>query len=72
MHEAGMRPEDCLISATINAADLIGVLDELGTLEEGKHADLIAMRDDPMDDVSAYQHLDLVIKGGVVYVDRRD
>lgn len=72
MHEAGMSAEDCLISATINAADLIGVSDELGTLEEGKHADLIAMRVDPMEDVRAYQRLDLVMKGGEVYVDRRE
>lgn len=67
MHEAGMTPEDCLISATINAAKLIGVEDQLGTLEEGKYADLIAVPLDPMDNVEAYQFVDFVMKGGAVY-----
>ena len=67
MHEAGMSPEDCLISATINAATLIGVEDQLGTLEEGKYADLIAVPFDPMDNVEAYQFVDFVMKGGEVY-----
>ena len=69
MHEAGMTPEDCLISATINAAKLIGVEDRIGTLEEGKYADLIALPRDPMADVSAYQDLVFVMKGGEVFVD---
>jgi imidazolonepropionase-like amidohydrolase len=67
MHEAGMTPEDCLISATINAATLIGVEDQLGTLEEGKYADLIAVPLDPMDNVEAYQFVDFVMKGGEVF-----
>jgi len=68
MHEAGMSAEDCLISATINAADLIGVSDEIGTIEPGKHADLIAMERDPMADVRAFQDVVFVMKGGVVYM----
>ncbi|MEZ6164133.1 MAG: amidohydrolase family protein [Phycisphaerales bacterium] len=67
MHEAGMTPEDCLKSATINAATLIGVEDQLGTLEEGKYADLIAVPFDPMDNVEAYQFVDFVMKGGEVF-----
>jgi len=69
MHEAGMSAEDCLVSATINAADLIGVGDELGTIEVGKHADLIAMVSDPMDDVRVFQDVVFVMKGGEVYKD---
>ncbi|MEX0876347.1 MAG: amidohydrolase family protein [Phycisphaerales bacterium] len=69
MHEAGMTPEDCLISATINAATLIGAQDQLGTLEAGKHADLIALPRDPMGDVTAYQDVVFVMKGGDVFVD---
>lgn len=69
MHEAGMTPEDCLISATINAAKLIGVEDKLGTLEEGKYADLIAVPRDPMADVTAYQDVVFVMKGGKMFVD---
>ena len=62
-----MSPEDCLISATINAAKLIGVEDQLGTLEAGKYADLIAMPLDPMEDVEAFQFVDFVMKGGEVF-----
>ena len=69
MHEAGMSPEDCLISATINAADLIGISDKLGTLEAGKLADLVALESDPMDDITAYQRVVFVMKGGVVFKD---
>ncbi|MFG0247043.1 MAG: amidohydrolase family protein [Phycisphaerales bacterium JB052] len=67
MHEAGMTPEDCLISATINAATLIGAEDQLGTLEAGKYADLIALPRDPMADVTAYQDVMFVMKGGELF-----
>lgn len=67
MHEAGMSPQDCLISATINAAKLIGVEDQIGTLEAGKFADLIALPRDPMRDVTAYSDVFFVMKGGKVY-----
>jgi len=66
MHEAGMTPEDCLISATINAADLIGVSDQIGTLEIGKAADIIAVPRDPMKDVSAYLDVSFVMARGEV------
>jgi imidazolonepropionase-like amidohydrolase len=67
MHEAGMTPVDCLKSATVNAADLIGASEDLGTIEVGKYADLVAMERDPMADVGAYQDIVFVMKGGVVY-----
>jgi len=67
MHEAGMSPEDCLKTATINAADLIGVSDKLGTIEAGKLADLVGLDSDPMQDVTAYQRVMFVMKDGVVY-----
>lgn len=67
MHEAGMSPEDCLKTATINAADLIGVADKLGTIEAGKLADLVGLDSDPMQDVTAYQRVVFVMKDGVVY-----
>ncbi|MFK7885210.1 MAG: amidohydrolase family protein [Phycisphaerales bacterium] len=69
MHEAGMSHEDCLITATINAADLIGVSEKLGTLESGKIADLIALDADPMKDITAYQRVQFVMKDGVVFKD---
>lgn len=67
MHEAGMSLEDCLKTATVNAADLIGVSDRLGTLEPGKIADLVALDSDPMRDATAYQRVVFVMKDGVVY-----
>jgi imidazolonepropionase-like amidohydrolase len=67
MHEAGMTLADCLKSATVNAADLIGASDRIGTVEAGKLADLVALDSDPMQDVTAYQRVVFVMKDGVVY-----
>ncbi|MEM9373359.1 MAG: amidohydrolase family protein [Planctomycetota bacterium] len=67
MHEAGMSLAECLISATINSAELIGVSDKLGTIEAGKLADLVALDSDPMRDVTAYQRVVFVMKGGTVF-----
>jgi len=64
MHEAGMTPEDCLISATINAAALIGASDLIGTLEVGKAADLIAVGANPLDDISVLLEVGFVMKDG--------
>lgn len=69
MHEAGMSLEDCLITATIHAADLIGVSDTLGTIEAGKLADLVGLDSDPMEDVTAYQRVVFVMKNGAVFLD---
>jgi len=67
MNEAGMSPSDCLVSATINAAELCGILDEVGTLEAGKAADVIAVRGDPLADLTVLQYIELVMKNGVLY-----
>ena len=65
MVERGMTPLQALQAATGVAADLLGVRD-LGTLELGAHADLVALTEDPMKDITALQRLRVVIKGGVV------
>ena len=67
MAEAGMSPADCLVTATIHAADLCGILDTVGTLEEGKQADLIAVSGDPLTDVRVLQDVQFVMKGGKTY-----
>lgn len=67
MTEAGMPPMDAIISATINAAELLGLSHELGTLEKGKHADLIAVDGNPLDDIRVLLDVPFVMKGGVVY-----
>lgn len=66
MHEAGMSAMDILVTATVNAADLIGMSDSLGTIETGKHADIVATKISPLVDIKALQSVDFVMKGGKV------
>ena len=67
MVEAGMTPAEAIAAATTNAAELLGVGSEIGTLEPGKAADLIATRENPLVDVGVLQRVHFVMKGGVVY-----
>jgi imidazolonepropionase-like amidohydrolase len=61
----GMRPADALRTATLNAADLLGVTDR-GQIAPGKLADLIAVKGNPLEDVRVLQQVPWVMKGGVV------
>jgi imidazolonepropionase-like amidohydrolase len=61
----GMRPADAIRTATVNAADLLGVTDR-GVIAPGKLADLIAVRGNPLEDVKTLQQVLWVMKGGVV------
>ncbi len=65
--KAGMSPLDAIRSATIWAADHFGLLDQIGSLLPGKQADLIAVRGDPLTDVTVLTKVSFVMKGGVVY-----
>jgi imidazolonepropionase-like amidohydrolase len=67
MVEAGMTPLDAIRAATLAAAQLLGKQDELGAVEPGKLADLIAVEGDPLADASALQRVRFVMKEGVVY-----
>ncbi|HVZ83353.1 MAG TPA: amidohydrolase family protein [Terracidiphilus sp.] len=67
MRNAGMKPMDILFAATHNAADLIGVPDEIGEVAPGRFADIVAVSTDPLQDITAMRHVDFVMKGGVVY-----
>jgi imidazolonepropionase-like amidohydrolase len=64
--EAGMSPLDAIRSATMAAADLMGVSDR-GTLEAGQLADVVAVPGDPLADVHAMERVDFVMKGGVIF-----
>ena len=64
---AGMSPMQAIKSATVNAADLLGQADTLGTIAAGKYADLIAVDGDPLVNVTELEHVDFVMKEGVVY-----
>jgi len=66
MFNAGMKPQDILKSATVNAADLIGKSASLGTIETGKIADIIATDDSPLKNIKALLDVDFVMKSGVV------
>ncbi len=67
MVEAGMPPMAAIKSATYHAAQLLGMLDRLGTLETGKVADVIAVNADPLQDIKVLQQVSFVMKEGVVY-----
>ncbi len=67
MHRAGMSTRDILVAATVNAADLIGMSDSLGSLEPGKHADLIATNGSPLEDIEELLEVDFVMRGGKVF-----
>lgn len=67
MVEAGMPANEALQSATRNAAELLNRADELGAIEAGKFADIVAVQGDPVADISLMQKIDFVMKGGVVY-----
>jgi imidazolonepropionase-like amidohydrolase len=65
-HEAGMTPVQALRTATVNTARMLGADKDLGTLEVGKYADLIALDADPTRDIRALRTISVVMKGGVV------
>ena len=67
MHKAGMSNMDILISATVNAADLLSMSESIGTIEPGKYADIIAVDESPLDDIEALLDVDFVMKGGKTY-----
>jgi imidazolonepropionase-like amidohydrolase len=67
MVKHGMTPVDAIKAATVNAADLLGLAQEIGTLEPGKRADLIAVAGDPLKDVTVLKNVSFVMKGGAVY-----
>lgn len=67
MVEEGMSPMDAVIAATRNGAEALGLLDELGTIEAGKLADVIVVSGNPLADLDALRRVHVVIKGGVRY-----
>jgi imidazolonepropionase-like amidohydrolase len=64
--EEGMTAADALRAATVNAAELLGWQADVGSLEAGKYADVIALPGDPMEKMSDLQDVRFVMKGGVV------
>jgi imidazolonepropionase-like amidohydrolase len=67
MVEYGMTPMQALQAATIHAADLIGWPNDVGAIAPGFYADLIAVDQNPMDDISIMENVSFVMKGGKIY-----
>ena len=67
MVEAGMTPIQALKSATVNTAELLGVSETLGTLEVDKLADIIAVKGNPLDDITKLQRIEFIMKDGKIY-----
>ncbi|HET7538109.1 MAG TPA: amidohydrolase family protein, partial [Candidatus Didemnitutus sp.] len=63
----GMTPMQAIQSATTSAADLLGWKDKVGQLAPGFYADLVAVKGDPLADVTALEHVDFVMKAGEIY-----
>jgi imidazolonepropionase-like amidohydrolase len=66
MVQHGMAPVEALKAATVNAADLLGLSDEIGTIAPGKSADIIAVASDPVADVTVLKKVDFVMARGAV------
>jgi imidazolonepropionase-like amidohydrolase len=67
MVAAGMTPADAILAATRNAADLIGASRDIGSIAPGRFADIVAVADDPLKDVTELTRVRFVMKGGTVY-----
>ncbi len=66
MTRYGMTPLQAIQAATIHAADLMGWADQIGAIEPGKFADMIAVDESPLGDIKQLEHVRFVMKGGAV------
>jgi imidazolonepropionase-like amidohydrolase len=71
MQEAGMTPMQIIMAGTKHAAHVCNLEEELGTIEEGKIADLVIMPNNPLEDLQALSNIEMVIHNGVVVRDNR-
>ena len=62
----GLPPAEAVRAATINAAQVLGVADQLGTLERGKFADIVAVSANPLEDIRTLEQVRFVMKGGQI------
>ena len=67
MVKYGMTPMQAIRSATVVGAELLGEQERLGAVEAGKLADIVAVRGDPLADIGVLEHVEFVMKGGVVH-----
>jgi imidazolonepropionase-like amidohydrolase len=69
--KAGMSPLEAIQAATVRASELLGLSDQVGTVEPGKFADIVAVRGDPTANISAIENVVFVMKGGKVMVGKQ-
>lgn len=62
----GMKPVEALQAATVNASQLLGLSDQIGSLEPGKFADVVAVSGDPLSEIKAMNNVVFVMKGGEI------
>jgi imidazolonepropionase-like amidohydrolase len=67
MVKYGMTPKQAIRSATVSGSELLRMQDQIGTVEAGKFADIVAVQGDPLADIAILQKIDFVMKGGKVY-----
>ena len=63
----GMTPPQAIRAATASAAELLGMQDKVGTIEQGKLADIVAVPADPLKDITVLEKVNFVMKDGVIY-----
>ncbi len=67
MTEAGMPALEAIQSATVNAADLLGQTENLGSIEVGKAADIIAVDGNPVENIKSMSQVKFVMRDGIIY-----
>jgi imidazolonepropionase-like amidohydrolase len=68
--QEGLSPTGALQAATVNAAELLGLSDNVGSVEAGKYADLMAVKGDPLSEIKNMENVVFVMKGGEVIKNR--